>query len=204
MTRLIIARHGNTFGPGDTVTYVGGRTDLPLVVSGEAQARAIGRYLKSEGLLPDLVYASPLRRTQETAALALSEMGLGRAVETLAMLREIDYGPDENQTKDTVIARIGLQALKDWDERGIMPPGWQAEPEAIETDWQDFAAKTPAGKTVLIVTSNGIARFAPAITSNYEEFLASYNPKLGTGALGLLHSDEKSWKVVAWNIRPGH
>ena len=38
-TRLIIARHGNTFDAGDIPTRVGRRTDLPLVASGEAQAK---------------------------------------------------------------------------------------------------------------------------------------------------------------------
>ncbi|HAO37083.1 MAG TPA: histidine phosphatase family protein, partial [Hyphomonas sp.] len=38
MARLIIVRHGNTFDKGDTVTRVGGRTDLPLSASGLAQA----------------------------------------------------------------------------------------------------------------------------------------------------------------------
>ena len=36
---LLLVRHGNTFGPGDAVTWVGAREDLPLVESGEAQAR---------------------------------------------------------------------------------------------------------------------------------------------------------------------
>ena len=46
MTTLIIARHGNTFNPGDTPTRVGKHTDMPLVEKGEAQGRALGRYLK--------------------------------------------------------------------------------------------------------------------------------------------------------------
>jgi len=45
MTRqLFIVRHGNTFDPGDTVTRVGARTDLPLSSSGRAQADALARH----------------------------------------------------------------------------------------------------------------------------------------------------------------
>ncbi|MCD8562767.1 MAG: histidine phosphatase family protein, partial [Alphaproteobacteria bacterium] len=73
MTTLIIARHGNTFGPGDTVTYVGGRTDLPLVEKGVEQAKALGRYLKDNRLIPDVVYSSLLKRTQETARIAVKK-----------------------------------------------------------------------------------------------------------------------------------
>lgn len=47
---LIIARHGNTFGPDDTPTRVGARTDLPLVESGIQQARLLGTHLRALGL----------------------------------------------------------------------------------------------------------------------------------------------------------
>ena len=56
MKTLIIARHGNTFGPGDTPTRVGARTDLPLVESGKAQAKALGLHFLENGLVPDVVY----------------------------------------------------------------------------------------------------------------------------------------------------
>ena len=61
-TRLIIARHGNTFGPGDTPTRVGRRTDLPLVASGEAQAKRIGHHLLHHRMVPGAVFAAPLKR----------------------------------------------------------------------------------------------------------------------------------------------
>ncbi len=51
MTTLIIARHGNTFGPEDTPTRVGAHTDLPLVKSGQEQARKIGAWLKEQNIL---------------------------------------------------------------------------------------------------------------------------------------------------------
>mgnify|MGYP000835541400 CR=1 FL=1 len=73
-TRLIIARHGNTFTKDQTPTRVGGRTDLPLVES--ERGRNIGKYLKLKDMLPDVVFAAPLKRTMETARLAVAEMGL--------------------------------------------------------------------------------------------------------------------------------
>lgn len=56
-TRLIIARHGNTFTKDQTPTRVGGRTDLPLVES--ERGRNIGKYLKLKDMLPDVVFAAP-------------------------------------------------------------------------------------------------------------------------------------------------
>ena len=71
MKTLIIARHGNTFRPGETPTRVGAGTDLPLVE--EERARGVGKYLKNKGLIPSKIYAAPLRRTMETARLAAAE-----------------------------------------------------------------------------------------------------------------------------------
>ncbi len=39
--RILFARHGNTFAPGDNVVCVGRETDLALVERGFEQARAV-------------------------------------------------------------------------------------------------------------------------------------------------------------------
>lgn len=205
MTTLIIARHGNTFDAGQTPTRVGGRTDLPLVSKGEEQARALGRYLRDHQLIPDVVYASTLQRTIKTAELAIKETGIANPVFSLDIFNEIDYGPDENQPEETVIDRIGAQAIKDWDEQAIVPEGWLADPQAMIRNWKDFADHISAhddNETVLVVTSNGTARFAPYITGDYEAFTRDFDIKLATGALAILKHDRVSgWRVESWNIR---
>ncbi len=204
MKTLIIARHGNTFGPQDTPTRVGARTDLKLLEKGREQARAIGDYLREHELIPDLAYASPLLRQQETARIALEACGCGVPVQTLEMLREIDYGPDENQPEEAVIGRIGAEALRHWDEEAVVPPGWRVDPAAVIKDWISLSQDIEKhDKNVfLTVTSNGIARFAPYITGAFEAFRAVYPLKLRTGALGLLKFDGQKWTVAGWDIRP--
>ncbi len=206
MTTLIIARHGNTFGPGDTPTRVGAHTDLPLVEKGEEQARAIGRYLSAHKMIPDVVYSSNLQRTYQTAKIAIKESGVTNPVFQLDIFNEIDYGPDENQTEDKVIARIGEDALKDWDEQGIVPDGWKVDPVDIIQNWLSFADQICAhddNETVLVVTSNGIARFAPHITGNFHAFSEAHNIKLSTGALAILKHDRiDGWTVTDWNVKP--
>jgi 2,3-bisphosphoglycerate-dependent phosphoglycerate mutase len=205
MTTLIIARHGNTFDPGDTVTYVGARTDLPLAESGIRQAQNLGKYLKKNNMIPDVVYTSNLKRTIETARIAIKETGVSNPTFALDIFNEIDYGPDENKTREEIVARIGEQALTDWDERSVVPPGWIADPGRILQNWQGFAGQIRAhddNETVLVVTSNGIARFAPHITGDYERFLKSHSLKLATGALGILKYGDGGWTVQGWNVRP--
>ena len=115
MTRLIIARHGNTFGPDDPLRRVGARTDLELVQSGIEQGFQLGTYLKDNSLIPDIIIAGPLKRTLQTAKIAAAMLeSTAPAVTIDERLREIDYGPDEGRAEPDVIARIGEKALKKW------------------------------------------------------------------------------------------
>lgn len=203
-TRLVVARHGNTFGPGDVVTRVGGRTDLPLVASGLAQALALGACLKAEGLVPSRIYTSRLQRTIMTAQKAQEAMGTSIAQEPLALFDEIDYGPDENRPEEEVKARLGA-ALAAWEERAIVPAGWNVDPEKIVRGWLSFAGKLEeqeAGRTTLVVTSNGTARFAPHITGDVQGFSARHKPRLATGAFSVFTHDGRTWTCERWNVRP--
>ncbi|MCK5374046.1 MAG: histidine phosphatase family protein [Alphaproteobacteria bacterium] len=214
MTTLIIARHGNTFNPEDTPTRIGKHTDLPLVEKGEAQGRALGRYLRDHNLLPDVAYSSTLQRTRKMAVLALKEASISLPVYALDIFDEIDYGPDENKCEKDVIARIGKEAITLWNEKAIVPDGWQVDPHKIIMDWQRFAhqiTKTndtitnqimDIAETVLVVTSNGVARFAPHITEDFDTFLQKFSIKLKPGALGILRFSDQSWHVEDWNIVP--
>jgi len=204
MTTLIIARHGNTFDPDQISTRVGARTDLPLIESGEQQAARLGQWLKSKVLIPEVTYCSELQRTQETAKIAVKQVNYNQPLFPLAIFNEIDYGVDENQTEDIVIKRIGAQAIKDWDEKAIVPEGWGFDPAACIQNWKDFAAHIVADEQdiILVVTSNGIARFAPHIAGNFEEFARNHKIKLSTGALGVLEYKNDQWVVKDWNVKP--
>lgn len=205
MTTLIIARHGNTFESGDTPTRVGKRTDMPLTEKGYEQARAIGRYLSENRMIPDVVYTSNLQRTIQTARTAIQESGVTNPSFALDIFDEIDYGPDENKPEDEVVARLGQAALDAWDKDAVPPDGWLVNPDEVIKSWHDFADQIRAhddNETVLVVTSNGIARFAPYITGDFEGFRAAYSIKLSTGAFGILDFKDGRWVVREWNIRP--
>jgi probable phosphoglycerate mutase len=204
MTTLIIARHGNTFEKGETPLRIGARTDLPLSNSGRIQARALGAWLKQAALYPQAVYCSQLRRTRETAELALETAGYKEPVFPLAIFNEVDYGPDEGLTEDAVIGRVGADALRAWDEDAVVPGGWNFDPARTIEDWKNFARHIVEDRQecALVVTSNGIARFAPHITGDFERFKASHPLKISTGAACVLSHDNGRWHVIGWNVRP--
>ncbi len=204
--KLIIARHGNTFAARDVVTRVG-ITDLPLVDSGLQQGRKLGAYLKQHQLIPDVIFTSQLQRTQQTAEQAQAVMQTQLPMQTLAIFNEINYGPDENQPEEKVIARIGKDALLAWEKQAIVPQGWQIDPNDIIKNWLLFSEKLRKeynNKTILAVTSNGIARFAPHLTGDFAAFSAKHNIKISTGALCLFEITlpAEHWTCVAWNIKP--
>lgn len=204
-TRLLIARHGNTFTKEQTPTRVGARTDLPLTES--ERGINLGLYLKQVGFVPDVVFAAPLKRTLQTACLALGAMQQKVPVQIENTFTEIDYGPDENKTEEEVIARLGQEALDQWNRLAIVPQGWLVDPKQIIENWKTFAQKIEKqypDKTVLVVSSNGIIRFAPYLTGDFDSFSKQHDIKVGTGNVCVFEKNEKdsNWTCVSWNIKP--
>lgn len=205
-TRLLIARHGNTFASGDTVRRVG-TTDLPLVASGLEQGLRLGHYLKKNNLVPDLIFTSKLTRAIQTAEQIKLSMEIDLPIQTLLMFNEIDYGPDENQPEEQVIARLGKEALKAWENDAIVPTGWKVNPQDIIDNWLNFSLglrENYSNKTCLVVTSNGIARFAPYLTGDFPGFSREFNIKIATGAVCIFDNKNNSdrWDCSAWNVKP--
>ncbi len=209
MTKLLIARHGNTFNQGDTVVRVGLKTDLPLSDSGRKQALALGQFFNEHRMDISAAYSSKLCRTYETAKIALATAKSHTAVIQEPIFNEVDYGVDEGKTEEEVIARIGKKALQEWDHEAKVPVGWQITPSTIIQNWQRFAAEITEkhhGQTVLVVTSNGIARFSPHLCHNFNNFKESHNIKLATGALACFSHNQdtrqNTWEIDYWNIKP--
>lgn len=198
-SRLVIVRHGNTFEAGEAPRRVGARTDLPLTEAGRQQAIALGRHFAGLGMTFSTTLAGALSRTRDTARLILAAQPAPPALGTASFLTEIDHGPDEDQAEAAVLARIGEEALAAWDHDVVPPPDWQVDAPARIAAWRDFAAT--ARGDILLVTSNGAARFA---------LLALLGPntrpeqiKLRTGSYGIIVSDTAGLRHLSdWNRRP--
>lgn len=207
MTKLIIVRHGNTFDKGEICLRVGCKTDLLLSNSGKEQAILLGKYLKLKNIIPDKVFASDLKRTYQTAEIAFKEAGISIDIEKNKIFNEIDYGPDEAKTEEEVIGRIGKDALEEWDKNAIVPKGWIFNPDEAIQNWYNFAKMIEdkyTDKLIMVFTSNGIARFAPYLTGDFEKFIQSYNIKISTSALCIFEKNQNDnfWNVLDWNIKP--
>ena len=205
MRMLIIARHGNTFLPGETPTRVGARTDLPLTE--EERARGIGRYLLARGIQPTRILAAPLMRTRRTAELAAQEMGIENKTEREVALRlghaaAVTAGKDPDMLSLEYLESIGNQAIELWNTRAVVPDGWIVDPQALMNMWRRVASETLENEIVLCVSSNGIIRFAPVITGDYDGFCAAHDIKVPTGGVCIFTSEKHgSWSCKIWGVK---
>jgi broad specificity phosphatase PhoE len=90
----------------------GGRIDMKLSARGHRQAKALAQYLHKERF--DALYASPMRRVQQTLA-PLLRNGLPEPV-VVPELREVDFGDWTGLGWEEVHARFGISAFAWLDE----------------------------------------------------------------------------------------
>src|ERR1051325_1624810 len=113
LTRLYLIRHGEVEKAYHRV--FGGRIDMELSPLGHEQVKALARFLRAAP--PDVLYASPMMRVQQTLAPLAEETGLKPVL--MEGLREVDFGTwtglswDEVQQKHGVSAFSWLHQLED-------------------------------------------------------------------------------------------
>lgn len=205
--KLILARHGNTFGPSDKVVWVGSAQDLPLVESGQQQAIEFGRLLKSSGIQPAIIYAAPLSRTREYAQILVAEGGLHSKVLLDTRLKEIDYGEWGGLSSEEVRLRFGATALEAWELHGTWPStcGWGESEELVMQRILSFSNELIAqnySAPALIVSSNGVLRYFLKLyaAAEYQRRLQNGKLKVRTGAACVL---DNLGNLCCWDQRPG-
>jgi probable phosphoglycerate mutase len=188
--QLWIVRHGETEWSRDGRHT--GRTDLPLLPEGEAQARAVQKVLA--GIDPSLVLVSPRQRARRTAELA----GL-RIDDVDPDLAEWDYGDYEGIT--TAVIR---QSVPDWTVfTHPCPGGERIEQVSRRADrviarvlghWQD------GGDGPVVLVSHG--HFSRVLGARWIEQPAEFGARLvlGTAAPSLLGADKQTPAIVHWNM----
>lgn len=206
---FVLVRHGNTFNPGDKVVWVGARTDLPLVSSGEEQAEFAGRALKDRKIAPHKILCSPLKRTTRTAEIIAGHLGFpAHLIQREDRLREVDYGLWEGLSSDEVRQRHGGDEMEAWDKRSEWPrsAGWSPAPDAIlarvTSLIAELTADLPDDAVVILVSSNGILRYFLDLAGKLDEYGPTGKAKLGTGRIGVLRRQDGIFSVLTWNAPP--
>ncbi len=119
MKRVLVMRHGKSSWENPRWSDL----ERPLLRKGKRRTKKIGRFLKAQGIRPDLIVTSPARRAKETAMIMREILG-----ETIPVREEsvIYFGTGEDlfdvlsglpETADTVLLVGHNPDLTDWVNR---------------------------------------------------------------------------------------
>lgn len=154
--RLLLIRHGEVEDRYHRV-FAGGRVDVQLSQRGEEQAAALARYVRQRPI--DAVYASPMRRAQQTLVPMASHCP--RPAVVTPSFSEVDFGDWTGLTWEQVHSQLGVRAF-DWLEKldaAAIPNGESGRDflARVEPPLREIIRAHP-GQTVAIVCHGGVVR----------------------------------------------
>ena len=159
-TRLFLLRHGEVEERYHRV--FGGRIDMELSPRGHEQAKALATFLRRRPI--DVIYASPMRRAQQTLVPLASHCP--KPAVTREEFREVDFGDWTGLTWEQVRGRYQVSAF-DWLDKieraeignAETGPSFRARVEpALRQIVRDHA-----GESVAIVCHGGVIRMILSI-----------------------------------------
>jgi len=132
--KIILLRHGES--EWNSKNLFTGWVDVSLSAKGIQEAGRAGQLLKQEGLLPDILHTSLLRRAISTAQIALENCDRHWIpVKRSWRLNERHYGALQGKDKAQTLAQYGEAQFKLWRRSFDVPP------PAISDDDQYSQAK---------------------------------------------------------------
>jgi probable phosphoglycerate mutase len=186
---IYLARHGET--EWSLAGRHTGRTDLPLTIHGEDNARALGVRLARTGFRFRHVLTSPLARARHTCELA----GYGDAAEVDPELAEWDYGDYEGLTSAEV-----HEQRSGWDVFRHGCPGGESVDEVTARADRVIERLRGLGGRVLLF---GHGHFSRALGVRWIGLDLAWGRRLAlsTAALGVLghEASHRAPAILLWN-----
>ena len=139
MNTLILLRHGQS--QWNLENRFTGWKNVDLTQKGVEEAMLAGKLMKEKNIKIDLVFSSDLKRANETAKLAISQMNLKNLYDkdkNLIMvkdrsLNERDYGDLVGLNKDETAEKYGKEQVHIWRRSfEIPPPGGESLKNVLE------------------------------------------------------------------------
>ncbi len=192
MGTLVLLRHGQSVWNAEN--RFTGWVDVPLSETGEQEARRGGELLRAEGLLPDVVHTSLLRRAISTANLALDVCDRHWIpVRRDWRLNERHYGGLQGKNKKQTSEAFGEEQFMLWRRSyDVPPPPIEAGSEFSQDGdprYADLGAAMPATECLADV----VARFLP-----YWE--SAIVPDIRAGGLVLLAAHGNSLRALVKHL----
>jgi 2,3-bisphosphoglycerate-dependent phosphoglycerate mutase len=164
---LVLVRHGES--AWNAADRFAGWIDVALTADGREEARAAGRLMRQQGIVPTVAHTSLLARARNTADLILDACGAPTIpLHATAALNERHYGALQGMRRSDAVERYGAEQVARW-RRGIdgRPP---ADPNGRGESLADVRLRLrpyvtgellpalDAGHTVLVVSHGNTLR----------------------------------------------
>lgn len=157
-TMIHFVRHGETILTPDRKFSGSGKLNPPLTPEGRSQAEALANEIVK--FAPEILIASPLQRTRETAEAIASKVNLPIVFDEAWY--ECGFGLWDGMSIDEVASAYPTEYMAWLSSSAYVPPegesydelGWRVD-EAIDK----LVAKFP-GKRIVVVTHNGVIKEA--------------------------------------------
>lgn len=159
-TTLFLLRHAEVEARYQRI--FGGRIDMELSPRGHEQAASLAKYLRNKKF--DAVYASPMKRAQQT----LAPLMAGRDCAPVMMegLREVDFGDWTGLSWEEVKAKFGVHPIQWLDqlEQAVIPNAESSKTfrERVEPCLRQILREHP-GQSVAALCHGGTIRMVLAI-----------------------------------------
>lgn len=159
-TRLLLIRHGEV--EERYQNKFGGTIDMNLSANGKRQAKILANYLRGKTI--DAIYASPMKRVQQTLAPTLNQRKMSQTV--MQDLHEIDFGDWTGLGWKAVEKKFGFRSFQ-WLEQiesvGV-PNGESGKMfrQRIEPCLREIIKNHP-GENVAVFCHGGVIRMMIAI-----------------------------------------
>ncbi len=188
--------------------------DVPLTAAGREQARLAGRFLNRLGPF-DVLYASPYRRTRDTAGLVLEDLQQTPRLIIEERIREKEFGVLEGLTKLGMRTKFPEEAERR-ERLGkyyYRPPGGESFPDVCLRlhSFLGTLVREYAGRRVLVITHSVVVLLFRRLLERMDEqevlaldrqdevrnaSLSIYEQGTRDGRHGVLV--RKEWNLVPW------
>ncbi len=196
---LYLIRHGHTSATDGGIAA--GRTDVPLNAAGRKAVSALGNRLRALLTSADVDwYASPLKRTRESAELLQAVIGAA-PISLDERLVELDFGEWEGRAWED-IHRENPEAMSYWAEDWVnrAPPGGEcfAEQQARCGQWLDD--RLGNARDAIVVVHGGTIRALTCTLLGWPATDAMSFP-VDPASLHQFHHDEvvDEWRAGRFN-----
>jgi 2,3-bisphosphoglycerate-dependent phosphoglycerate mutase len=207
--KLVLVRHGQSIWNLENLFT--GWTDVDLTDTGCQEAQQAGRELQREGIVPQIVFTSVLKRAIRTQWLLLEVMDLlWLPVERNWRLNERHYGALQGLNKAQTVERHGEAQVKIWRRSyDIPPPPLSADdqrhprfdPRYAEVDPKDLPATESLKDTLARVLPYWNTRIAPELARDRNVMVVAHGNSLR--ALVKMLDNVSEQQIVELNIPTG-